>query len=132
MEIRLIYDHFKIPLDENLSFEWASLTIERSFSTIGRMLTPSRKSLTKIRHNNLIMLRINVPILKALYPQQYEEKLIRWAVAPGKYHKRRSKASAATKLTFESAQSHLLFLSAIVENEREYLSDDGTLDIWDT
>ena len=46
---------------------------------------------------------------------------------PGKYHKTKSKASTATKLTFESAQSHLLFLSAIVENESEYLSDDGPL-----
>ena len=75
------------------------------------------------------MPRVNVPILKALDPQ-YEEKLIAGAVAtyvPGKYHKTKSKVSTAVKLTFESAQSHLLFLSAIVENESEYLSDDGHL-----
>ena len=85
------------------------------------MLTPSRKSLTKTRLNNLIMLRVNVPILKTLDPQ-YEEKLIARAVATyvrGKYHKTKSKA-----YTFESAHSDLLFLS---EKESEYLSDDGHL-----
>ena len=61
---------------------------------------------------------------------QYEEKLIARAGAtqvPGKYHKTKSKASTATKLTFESEQNDLLFLSAIVEKESEYLSDDGYL-----
>ena len=122
-QIHKIYDHFKIPLDENnfdndlavkefrdikrivqrryrhlnanqmwesiitahpsqrniilvaqliLSIEWESSTVEQGFSTTGRMLTPSRKWLPKTRLSNLIMLRVNIPILKALDPQ-YEE-----------------------------------------------------------
>ena len=54
-----------------LSIEWASSTVERGFSTTGRVLTPSSKSLTETRLHNLIMLRVNDTILKAL-DSQYE------------------------------------------------------------
>ena len=76
--------------------EWASSTVERGFSIANRMLVPSRKSLSKKRLNNLLMLRVNVPILSTLDPH-YEEKLIAKAVelyTPNKYHNTKSVMSA--------------------------------------
>ena len=52
------------------------------------------------------MLRVNIPVLTV---PQYEEKLIACAVASyvlGKYHKTKSKAPTATKLTFQSVNPH--------------------------
>ena len=58
-----------------ISMEWASSTVERGFSTVNRMLPNLRLSLSKNRLNNLLMLRINVPILSKINPD-YEAKLI--------------------------------------------------------
>ena len=85
-----------------LCIEWSSSTVERGFSTTGRLLTPYRKSLTKVRLDNLLMLRVNIPVLKSLDPN-YEENRISKAVAsyiPGRYHKTKSKTSSAIKLMY--------------------------------
>ena len=116
-----------ILLGELICIKWASSTVECGFSTTNRMLVPSRKSLSKTCLNNL-MLRVNAPVLKALY-HQYEEKPIAKAVAsyiPCKYHKTKSKASTATKLTYDSAHIVDLFLPQTQDKfvSSEYLADD--------
>ena len=58
-----------------IAMEWASSTVERGFTAVNRMLTKIRLRLSKVRLNNLLLLRINVPILTALDPN-YESKLV--------------------------------------------------------
>ena len=50
------YPHILLLVEIILSMEWASSTVERGFSTVNRMLTNSRLSLSKNRLNNLLML----------------------------------------------------------------------------
>ena len=115
-----------------LCIEWASSTVERGFSITNRMLVPSRQSLSKKRLNNLLMLRVNVPILSTLDPH-YEEKLIAKAVelyTPNKYHNTKGKASKATKLTYDRSTDIVdLFLPQTQDEyfPSEYLADDGHL-----
>ena len=69
------YPHILLLVEIILSMEWASSTVERGFSTVNCMLANSRLSLSKNRFNNLLMLRINVPILSKL-DSGYKAKLI--------------------------------------------------------
>ena len=62
------YPHILLLVEIILSMEWASSTVERGFSTVNRMLPNSRLSLSKNHFNNLLMLRIKVPILRKLDP----------------------------------------------------------------
>ena len=50
------YPHILLLVEIILSMEWASSTVERGFSTVNRMFTNSRLSLSKNRLNNLLML----------------------------------------------------------------------------
>ena len=71
-----------------ICIEWTSSTVERGYSITNCMLVASRKSLSKKRLNNLLMLRVNVSILSTL-DHHYEEKRIAKAVElynPNKYH----------------------------------------------
>lgn len=84
-----------------LCLMWASSTVERGFSAASRLLTPSRRSLGKIMINDLLMLRINLPVLLML-DNNYEEKLIKKAVQkylPGRYHNTKSSSSKAKPIT---------------------------------
>ena len=72
------FEQILILVELILSMEWASSTVERGFSTVNRMLTNTRLSLSKDRLNNLLILSINVPKL-SLDPE-YEGKLIDKAV----------------------------------------------------
>ena len=110
-----------------LCIEWASSTVERGFSTMGRLLTPSRKSLTKVRLDNPLMSRVNIPVLKSLDPN-YQEKLITKAVAsyiPGRYHKTKSKTSSATKLIYANIKTDDLILTPQRQSavSSEFLTD---------
>ena len=117
-----------------LTIEWASSTVERGFSTTNRILVHSRKSLTKDRLNNLLLLRVNIPVLMALDPD-YESKLISKAVEsyiPGRYHKTKCKSSDAKKLDYGHKPSNDddLFLPTRDSSDiqlSDFLSDDGHL-----
>ena len=63
------YPHILLLVEIILSMEWASSTVERGFSTVNCILPNSRLSLSKNHWNNLLMLRINVPILSKLDPK---------------------------------------------------------------
>lgn len=129
-----------------LSVEWASSSVERGFSTVNRMLTNTRLSLSKGRLNNLLMLRINVPILTSL-DAEYESKLIDKAVSQylsTKRYETKKKSGAKVKQHQYGTSSEDLFLpptkrkqpcSALLrnedylnissdENEELFLSDD--------
>ena len=69
------YPHILLLVEIILSMEWASSTVERGFRTVNCMLANSRLSLSKNRFNNLLMLRINVPVLSKL-DSGYKAKLI--------------------------------------------------------
>ena len=69
------YPHILLLVEIILSMEWASSTVERGFRTVNCMLANSKLSLSKNRFNNLLMLRINVPILSKL-DSGYKAKLI--------------------------------------------------------
>ena len=69
------FGHILLLVELIIAMEWASSTVERGFSTVNRMLTNIRLRLSKVRLNNLLFLRINVPILTTLDPN-YESKLV--------------------------------------------------------
>ena len=95
--------------------EWASSAVERGFSTVNRMLPNARLSLSKVRLNNLFMLRINVYILTTL-DLEYESKLIDKAVAQYLNTKRyvsRKKQTTQVKQHQYGTSSEDLFLPTI-------------------
>ena len=117
-----------------LCIEWASSTVERGFSTTGRLLTP-RKSLTKLRLDNLLMLRVNIPVWKSLDPN-CEEKLIAKAMAtyiPGRYHETKSTTSSATKLMHTNIKTDDLFLTPQRQSavSSEFLTDESLFTLTD-
>ena len=69
------FGHILLLVELIIAMEWESLTVERGFSTVNRMLTNIRLCLSKVRLNNLLLLQINVPILATLDPN-YESKLV--------------------------------------------------------
>ena len=116
-----------------LCMEWASSTVERGFSTVNRLLTDTRLRLSKDRLNNLLMIRINVPILTSLDPD-YETKLVNKAVdyylSTKRYHNTTSAASTADTHDFHSMKSSVdLFLPIATRhlNPSQLLQDDSYL-----
>ena len=73
------YQNILLIVELILCIQWASSIVERGFSTASRLLVPSCRSLGKDMVNDLLMLRINLPVLKGL-DENYEEKLITKAV----------------------------------------------------
>ena len=73
------FPHFFLIIELSLVMSFSSSTVERGFSTLKRHLTDSRLSLTNSTLNDLLLLRINSPVLKRLDPS-YESKLIQKAV----------------------------------------------------
>ena len=65
------YQNILLFVELILCIQWASSTVERGFSTASRLLVPSRRSLGKDMVNDLLMLRINLPVLKGL-DENYE------------------------------------------------------------
>lgn len=58
---------------------WSSATVERGFSTLGRILTDARLSLTNKTLDDLMVLRVNLPVLEDLDPN-YRQKMINTAI----------------------------------------------------
>ena len=61
-----------------LVISFSARNTEPGFSTINHILTTSRVSLGKLHIDDLMMIRINVPILASLDPN-YKEKLVQKA-----------------------------------------------------
>ena len=130
------YQNILLIVELILCIEWASSTVERRFSTASRLLVPSRRSLGKDMVNDLLMLRINLPVLKGL-DENYEEKLklITKAVenyVPGKYHHTKSSSSTANTIQTTSVLSEDLFLPIQRRDlVNPLLADDNDLTISD-
>ena len=129
------YPHILLLVEIILSMEWASSSIERGFSRVNRMLPNSRLSLSKSHLNNLLMLRINVPILSKLDPE-YEAKLIDKAVSEylnKQHHVTKSKTAAQVKPHEYGTSSEDLFLSSLRKPNltSDLLKDENYLQISD-
>ena len=131
------FPHILSIIEIILAMEWASSTVERDFSTTNRLLTNSRLRLSKTRLNNLLMLRINVPILTKLDPN-YESKLVNKAVdiymSSNRYNKTSSTASSASSHNLNTTGLEDLFRptnQSLPSSVSELLQDDSYLVISD-
>lgn len=108
------FGHILLLAELIIVMEWASSTVERGFSTVNRMLTNSRLRLSKERLNNLLLLRINVPVLTTLDPN-YEAKLVDKTVdlylnKQKRYHSTKSNSSTSEPLSSSATEKEDLFL----------------------
>ena len=94
------FPHILLLVELCLCISISSATVERGFSVARRILTDSRLSLKKGAINELMMLRINVPVLLSLDPY-YKNKLVNKAIDlyldSQRYH--RTKSSVSTSST---------------------------------
>ena len=129
------YRHILFLVEIILSMEWASSTVERGFSTVNCMLPNSRLNPSKNHLNNLLMLRINVPILSKLDPE-YEAKLIDMAVSEylnKQCYVTKSKKTAQVKPHEYDTSSEDLFLLTLRKPNltSDLLKDENYLQISD-
>ena len=129
------YPHILLLVEIILSMEWASSTVERGFSTVNRMLTNSRLSQSKNRLNNLLMLRINVPILSKLDPG-YKAKLIVKTVSEylnkQRYVTKSKKATQVKPHEYGTSSENLFLLTLRKPNlTSDLLKDENYLQISD-
>ena len=73
------YKNFLLLIEIILVIFWSSATVERGFSVVNRQLTNSRLNMNKITLNDIMILRVNIPILNGIDPN-YEVKLVEKAV----------------------------------------------------
>ena len=74
------FKNFLLLIEIILTIFCSSSTVERGFSAVNRALTNSRLSMSKVTLDNIMILRINIPILKEIDPN-YEVKLVDKAVS---------------------------------------------------
>ena len=67
---------------------FSSSTVERGISTINRELTSTRSSLKNSTLDDLLLLRINLPVLLKRDPE-YEQKLVEKAICKDQHAKNR-------------------------------------------
>ena len=109
------YPHFLLVIEIVLSMFWSSSTVERGFSTVNRILTDARLSLSKDALNDLMMIKVNCPVLTKL-DSNYEIKMIKKAVndylSKKRYHntKARKKAAPVVTRSVATENSEDLFL----------------------
>lgn len=136
------FPHFLLIIELCLCLILSSSTVERGFSTLKRHLSDSRLSLSNEKLDELLVVRINVPVLMKLDPA-YEEKLVGKAIdlyindpglKRGRYSKTTTKHSNTTS-TSSKLDSPDLFLpvpsvAVVSEHENQLLGDydfTGTL-----
>jgi len=131
------FPHFLLIIELCLVMSFSSSTVERGFSTVKRHLSDSRLSLKNSTLNDLLLLRVNIPVLKRLDPN-YEEKLIQKGVkmylnSPklkrGRYNKTSTSQSQKDRIVQPSGTTPDLFLpvpaSRYTEAVNPLLASDG-------
>lgn len=130
------FPHFLLVIEICLCLTFSSSTVERGFSTLKRHLTDARLNMKNKTLDNLLLLRINSPILNNLDPG-YEDRLILKAVKKymqdpvlkkGRYNKTSTKYSSTSSHCAQQPGAPDLFLPVsaamyIAENPNDGLNE---------